>query len=253
MTPPDGIAAAFAAPLLDPALPPPIGLVARNGGPVTKRYGVYRNNVVVGLVDALQKRFNVCARLVGDAFFRAMAAVYVRRAPPVSPILAEYGEDFGDFIATFEPAREVAYLPDVARLEYAMGRAYHAADQDPLPLEAIAAIAPDRLHGVAIALHPSLQLVASLYPIASIWRTNILDAEPAGVDLGSGEDVLVVRPRLEVELHVLPPGGLRFLQALEASKTLGPAAAAGAAADPDFDLTACLGLLLRSEAIVAAA
>lgn len=254
MAPPlETLEAAFARALLDPAASPPKGLTAWHGGETKQRFAVYRNNVIVSLIDALEQRFPVCARLVGDAFFRAMAGDFVRASPPRSPILAEYGEEFPHFIAGFEPARELAYLPDVARLEYAIGRACHAADAAPLAIEAFKSVAPERLDRLAISLHPSLQLVASRHPIVSIWRTNRHDAEPSGVDLTRAEDALVIRPRFDVEALVLPDGGLAFMQALASDATLGAAVAAGQAAVAEFDLAACFEMLLSCGAIVAIA
>ena len=244
------LAAAFTRALLDPAAPPPAGLKAWHGGETTRRFAVYRNNVIVSLTDALEQRFPVCARLVGDEFFRAMARVYVRQHPPRSPILADYGEDFPGFVAAFEPARDLPYLPDVARLEYAIGRAYHAADAAPLAIEAIKSIPSECLDSVAISVHPSLRLVASRHPIVSIWRTNMVDANPSDVDLTRAEDALVIRPRLDVEVEFLPPGGLAFMRALASEGTLGAAAAAGQAAAAAFDLAACFEILLSRGVIV---
>jgi hypothetical protein len=247
------LAAAFARALLDPAAPPPAGLKAWHCGETTRRFAVYRNNVIVSLIDALEQRFPVCARLVGEEFFRAMARLFVRRRPPRSPILADYGEDFPLFVEAFEPARDLAYLPDVARLEYAIGRAYHAADAAPMAIEAIKSVPSECLDRVAISLHPSVQLVASRHPIVSIWRTNRNDANPSGVDLTRAEDALVIRPRLDVEALVLPDGGLAFMRALASGGTLGAAAAAGQAAAEEFDLAACFEILLSRGAIVAMA
>ncbi len=84
------------------------------------------------LIDALRTKFPATERIVGEEFFRAMARVFVIAHPPRSKILHTYGDDFGDFIAAFEPAAELAYLADVARLEAARTRAYHAADATPL-------------------------------------------------------------------------------------------------------------------------
>lgn len=88
-----------------------------NGSDPTARLAVYRNNVVGSLIDALADAFPVAQQLVGVAFFRAMAGVFARQAPPRSRILAHYGEGFAEFIEGFEPARSVPYLADVARLE----------------------------------------------------------------------------------------------------------------------------------------
>lgn len=237
---------AFAAALLDPKSSVPEGLKAWHAGPVSKRLAVYRNNVVVGLIDALVERFPVCLRLLGMDFFRAMAKSFVRASPPRTPILAEYGEDFAAFISEFEPARDLPYLADVARLEWAVGRAYHAADAPPLPLEAARKIPMDVLGEAIFTLHPSAQLVCSRFPVLSIWTTNMFDATVQDVRLDRGEDVLVLRPHLEVAAYLLPMGGFPFVAALARGETLSAASAAD-----KIDLPGCLSLLLSCGAITA--
>ncbi len=252
MTPtPECDRADFVNALLDPDLPLPSGLKAWHGEQPIRRFAVYRNNVTAGLTEALEERFPVCLRLVGEEFFRAMAQSYVRASLPRTPALAEYGEDFADFISAFEPARALPYLPDVARLEYAMGRAYHAADAAPLSLELMRSLPGVRLASATVSLHPSLQLVPSKYPIVSIWRTNMPDAEISGLDLDHGQDALVVRPRLEVETHILPDGGFAFVGAFADGATFSAAANSARRVAPDFDLTGCFRVLLACETIVA--
>ena len=79
--------AAFAAALLDPALPPPACLTTARGVPDERRFAVYRNNVAVGLRKALATRFRVVERLVGEEFFALMARAYIAGARPASPLL----------------------------------------------------------------------------------------------------------------------------------------------------------------------
>ena len=241
----------FVLALLYPDLPPPASLTAWHGEQPLRRFAVYRNNLFVGLSKALEERFPVCARLVGEAFFRAMAQAYVRVSPPRTPILFEYGENFAEFISTLAPARELPYLADIARLEYAVGRAHHAADADPLSLEAMRSLSRDRLYGATLSLHPSAQLIASKYPIVSIWRANILEGDATAWELSAAQDALVLRPRLEVQVHALPPGGYAFTQALAQRRTFSSAAETAARDAKDFDLTDCLRVLLASRAIVA--
>ena len=81
-------------------------------------------------------RYPVTRRLVGDDFFRAMARAFVAAQKPRSPVLIHYGADFPAFVEAFEPAREIPYLTDVARLENAWVEAYHAAEAPALALEA---------------------------------------------------------------------------------------------------------------------
>src|SRR6516165_11874225 len=80
----------FASALLDPELPVPTGLVGPDGEPDPKRFAVYRNNVVVSLIEALEDAFPAVRRIVGADFFRAMARAHVMEEPPCSPILLDY-------------------------------------------------------------------------------------------------------------------------------------------------------------------
>lgn len=252
--------ATFAAALLDPGRPLPKGLSVWSGGDPARRFAVFRNNVVVSLLEALAARFPVTQELVGVEFFRAMAHLYVQDEPPRSRLLHEYGETFPRFVERFAPANDVPYLADVTRLEAARTRAYHAADLEPLPPEAFAAIVPDAAAYLAVRIHPSAQLVASAWPVHSIWQAH-QPLEPAHapgstavelsrIDLQRAEAVLVARPRLEVVVWRLPPGGVAFLEALADGCMLAEAAARAAAAALDFDLTANLTLLIQADIAV---
>ena len=239
---------AFAVALLDAGAPAPDGLVAWNGSDPAQRFGVYRNNVVVSLVDALAAKFPVVAQLVGEEFFRAMAREHVRAAPPRSRMMALYGDDFAGFVATFPPATELPYLADVARLEAARLAAFHAADAEPLGPEAFAMIAPERLEAMRVGLHPAARIARFSHAAVSIWAAHQGQGDLAAVDPFEAEDALVTRPRLEVETRLLAPGEAALFEALGAGETLGAAAARGFAAHAGFDLSRALATLLTSGA-----
>ncbi len=146
--------AEFAAAILDPDRPVPAGLIGPDGEPSAKRFAVYRNNVVAGLCDTLKAAFPAVRRIVGDAFFAAMARTYVLREPPNSPLMLDYGAGFAGFVDAFEPAAALRYLSDVARLERAWVEAYHAPEAEPLDPTVLAGIAPDELPHISLLLHP---------------------------------------------------------------------------------------------------
>jgi hypothetical protein len=237
---------ALAGALLDTTQPVPDGITVRNAAVLTRRFAVHRNNVTASLVNALRSRFPIVEKIVGEDFFAAMARVFVTEHPPRTPVLATYGDAFPGFVATFDPAREVAYLADVARLELARSRAYHAADAAPLGAAQFAARDAAAVSGIRVNLHPSLQVVRSPHPIVTIWAMNSGGQELAPIDDWRGEDALVVRPQLDVEVRLLPPGGAVFLLALAAGRPIGEAAAAARADHPDFDLTLNLAALMGS-------
>lgn len=242
----------FSAALLDSALPMPPGLVGPDGEASSKRFAVYRNNVVVGLTEALQANFPAVRRIVGDEFFRAMARAYVTSQRRTSPILLDYGAEFPDFIAVFEPAAALPYLPDVARIERAWTEAYHAPEARPIEPSAFAGIAADRLADLGLLLHPSVRIVRSSLPALTIWRMNVGDGAPNPVDLASGgEDTLLARPDAEVEVRSLPPGAATFLAALALGESVTEATRTAAVAHPVFDLSANLVGLMNARVLVA--
>jgi hypothetical protein len=236
----------FAQALRNVSQPVPGGITAHNVAVPARRFAVYRNNVATGLVKALNSRFPVIEKIVGEEFFAAMALAFAMAQPPRSPQLATYGDEFADFIAGFEPARELAYLSDVARLEAVRTRSYHAADAAPADAERFAALDPGAVGAIRIELHPSVGIVRSPYPIVTIWAMNSGELALAPIENWRGEDALVVRPCLEVEVRALPPGGAAFLLALAAGLPLGEAAAAALAEESNFDLTGNIAGLIGS-------
>ncbi|MGH8352133.1 MAG: DNA-binding domain-containing protein [Pseudomonas sp.] len=241
----------FAAALLDPDSPCPAGLKTWNGSDPASRFAVYRNNLINSLIDALVDTYAVVHALVGDEFFRAMAHVYVQSSPPRSRILARYGEDFAAFLEGFEPASGLPYLADVARLEALRVRAYHAADTPALAAHEIAAAlaTPERLSALVIHLQPALGVLGSPFAVVSLWAAHQGVLAIEAVDPQQPEYALVLRPAMEVEVMRLPAGGARVIQCLRQGVPLGSAAAQAQTADPAFDLSAQLALLIRTGSI----
>lgn len=248
----------FAAALLDPARAVPPGLRAWNGSDPSARLAVHRNNVVVSLVRALADAFPVVHRLVGDEFFAAMAGIHVRAQPPRSPVLFEYGDGFADWLAGFEPAAGLPYLPDMARLERARVRAHHAADAAAIEAHALAAClgASDRIERLRLDIHPATTAIVSEWAVASLWAAHQHDGDEAigRVALDHAESALVLREGDDV--LVLPVGRADavFVQALQSAQPLRSAVEAAtlaAGAGAPFDLAAALSLLVRHRCITA--
>ena len=244
--------AEFARAVLDPYADVPEGLANPDGAAASKRFDVYRNNVVGSLVRALEAAFPILRKLLGDEFFEAMAGIHARECLPRSPLLMYYGEDMPAFLERFEPVAHRPFLPDVARLELAMRRSYHAADVEPMAPGAIAALLPDKLMGARVVLAPGVELVRSRWPILGIWRANTeAEAPEPEPEEARGEDVLITRRQFDPEPALLPPGGAAFVEALKAGHRISEAVDEGLTAAQDFDLAAALGVLIGGGAITA--
>jgi len=231
--------------LLAPKQPVPPGIDR------PERFAVYRNNVVVGLVEALAAAYPATKTLVGERFFDAMAGVYVRAEPPTSPVLILYGGTFPAFIDGFVPARRLPFLADVARLERLWLEAFHGAEAAPVPLDALARLPEQALTEVLLALHPTAGLLASRHPVAALWAANTGRSTHDAVDLRRAETALVLRPHDRVEVHLLEPGEAAFVDALCAGRPLGGAAEAALAVAPSFQFATALGRIFAVGAVTA--
>lgn len=233
----------FVSALLDPDSALPAGLIDPQGRPAGRRFSVYRNNVAVSLTEALHKAFPVIRKLVGDAFFDAMAGVFLRAHPPTSPLLMFYGEEMPEFLEMFEPVKSLPYLPDIARLEVAIRQSYHAADAPQIDPNALQALSPERLMAAKFSFAPSMQVIASNWPIQGIWATNMTGAQSPK---NNAETVVITRPDFDPQVNALSPQTGQILLSLLAGNTLGDALEhAGEGAD----LAGLLGLLLTQKAI----
>ena len=236
----------FAGGLLDPMAPPPEGV----GPGQRKRYGVYRNNVTVGLMAAIDANFPAVRQLLGPQYFSGIAREFVRRHPPQSPLLFLYGDKLADFLAERDDLSAFPYLADVARIEQAWRRAYHAADATAFSAAALASLPAEALEALRLAAHPAFALIQSSYAAHSIFSANKSGAAESPADWMRPEITLVTRPGFEVLTRAVSPGEAAFISALASGVALPQAAEEGAGADSHFDLGAALAVALSAGAFV---
>jgi len=185
----------------------------------------YRRNMQANLGNALAATYPVVNRLVGEAFFREAARQNVLANPSRSGDLNEYGAAFADFLAGYPHAKDLDYLADVARLEWACHESYHAADAAPFDASALASVPPEDYARLRFTLHPAVRLLASPHPVAEIWEANQPDRDGT-LARGEGPDsVLVWRSGGIVRMRIAEPREWMFLLMLSEGKALGEAGA----------------------------
>jgi hypothetical protein len=158
------------------------------------RLAIYRHTGSSTLVNALRLSFPAVQRLVGAEFFEGAAREFIRHHPPTSAYLNDYGASFAAYLRSFAPASALAYLADVAQLEWAVNRALHAADVPSLQLARLAALDESALSRVSFTAHPALSLLRLQFPADAIWRAvlNQDAAAMAAIDLSAGPVHLLI-------------------------------------------------------------
>jgi hypothetical protein len=202
------------------------------------------------LIRALAARYPVVRRLIGDDSFLEVARRFVAMQLPQLPIVRHFGETFPQYLRSLGDAASFEYVADIAELEAARASAYHSADARPLDARAFSLLSTARCNEYGLILHPSAALVASRFPIVTIWRANQTDANSGILDQWRAEAALIVRPFLDVDVLLLPAGGHIFITALSTGSTIAEAAASATADDPGFNLAASLTMLVEANTIV---
>ncbi|MEM7208998.1 MAG: DNA-binding domain-containing protein [Pseudomonadota bacterium] len=186
---------------------------------------VYRNNFQISLTTALRDIYPTIDTLVGEGFFNYLANAYISAHPSRHGNLHEFGSSLTEFLGRFEAASSLPYLSDVASVDWASHRAFHAADTQAVSQKKLAQIAPTDYPALKFKLSESTTLISSEFPTFSIWQFAQRDnpnTEPPAVD-GGGECVLVHRPRLESEVFQITGTEYRLLFELKNEQTLGAA------------------------------
>jgi len=209
---------------------------------VAAAIGIYRNNYRGNLHDALAGAYPVIEQLVGREFFRYMTRQFIGQHPSRSGNLHHYGAEMADFVASFEPARGLPYLQDVAALEWACHRAYFADDAPVLDIVRLGQIPPGQYPDLTLHTHPSCDLVLSRYPIVTIWQAHQPGASADfQIDLDSGASIAQVSRKDDVVIvNEISASDADWLHAIQHGATLGEATSATLQRHPDFNLQTVL-------------
>jgi hypothetical protein len=219
-------------------------------------FGVYAHHARASLCIAIEEAFPITKRLVGIDFFTAMAGQFVTAHPPTQGWLSSYGEAFPEFVAQYPPAADLAYLVDLARIEWARVHAANAPDDPGLDLKSLATLDEAALESLCLSLHGAATLVCSLFPVFDIWQAHFHaddDEQVQEIDLATGpQHVLITRAGpLEVNVSLLTHGDVAFLAALVKNESFAAACEAAVSTEMDYDLGSRLGDLVCRRALAA--
>ncbi|RKE25217.1 putative DNA-binding protein [Paraburkholderia sp. BL23I1N1] len=181
------------------------------------RLAIYRNTANSTLLKALQLSYPAVQALVGEEFFEGAARLFIGQCPPSHAQLDSYGATFPDFLAQMPEAVSLDYLPDTARLEWAVTEVLHAPDARPLDLPRLGQLNDDGLKSVRFVPNPVVRLLQSAYPVDVIWRAVLTrdDGALAAIRLSAGPVWLhVFRSTAGVEVRQIAEWQWRFATAL---------------------------------------
>lgn len=212
--------------------------------------GIYRNTIRWTLTRALRLSYPAVHKLVGTEFFEGAVEQFLRRHWPQSACLDDFGADFIPFLDTFEPAGDLIYLADVARLEWAVHQALHAPRGPAMDLERLSQLGNEQCTAVRFTANPSLRLIAVDTPADVIWRAVLEQDERAlaGIQVARAPRYLLVQgvPASEVEVSPVGESEWNLLQALSSGVALEQALQQFRDSAPEADLDRVLAFHLAA-------
>jgi uncharacterized protein (UPF0276 family) len=221
------------------------------GGAVEERIGIYRGNLAAAWNKSLSAAYPVVRQLVGEDFFAALARAYGKAWPSQDPDLNVFGARFAQFLAGFEHVADYPYLPDMARLEWALHSAYYAPDAPALDAAGLSALSPEELESARFVPHPALRLQTSEWAVAQLWLAHQGEGLAFPDEMHADSFVLVVRPRWQPRLLLQSRAAFAALSELANGKTFGEALDAALALEEDVDVGTHLKQWLEAGAFTA--
>ena len=205
--------------LLNDARPGVVAGWMRDGERFPRGLAAYRANAGALAERALTAAYPTVAQLMGSEAFAGLARAFWQRLPPARGDIAHWGAGLPAFLADENALPEEPYLADVARLDWALHVAAHAADDSAAArgLERLADTNPAQLR---LLPRRGTALVESQHPIATIVLAHRSDAEDrfapvrAAFTSGEGEAALVWREGWAVRVAVLRAEQVPFTRAV---------------------------------------
>lgn len=213
-----------------------------------RRIAVYRNNSRISQTEALAGIYPAIQQLVGEEFFEHMAEYYGAKYPSTSGDLRDYGESLAQFLSAFEPAAQLPYLPDVARLEWAWHECFHAATTKAADSAVLKSLANEAAENARLSLIPASRLLISDYPIARIWEFALNPSqqqEKLDLDALGDSRLLIARSADSVNVMELTPGQFFWLDLINAGVTLETLFEQTMHSYPDFDFAVNLATFVE--------
>ncbi len=212
-----------------------------------RRLDIHLRHYEASLTAALRDKFPACAWLAGEEVVTAAARTYVHAHPPERPCIAEYGEGFPRFLASYGHARTMPYLESFGTLEWAVGRVSLAIDRAPISWSSVGQLGSERLVDSVLSLQPGLHYLRSGWAVDQLMTTYLRGIEPERFVLAESEAFIEVRgARGSVQLARLDGATFTFRTGLAAGRSVGDAAGSALDCDSAFDPGEALRLLVQA-------
>ncbi len=183
---------------------------------------IYSRGYAARLTEALGETFEATWWVLGDEDFFSLCQQYIQGTPSFHYDLSDYGTDFPDFLVKQSQAVEISFIAELAKFELLFKEIFHKGDVMSQAVDWSSVVTLN--DNFKLKLSPSASLVASQFPIYTIWknRAEALDCM-SEIDLSKSENLLMYKQNSQVFVRSLENDEFILMLAFAEQKTLGDA------------------------------
>lgn len=192
-------------------------ILAEDAPSPAEQLAIYRHAYRARLAGVLRQNYPVLAEQLGEDELLRVAGDYARTRPSHHFSIRWYGSELASVLSS-------APMQELARMEWALGTAFDAADREPLDVQGLADVPVDDWAQLPLALHPSVKVLELQWAIEPIWESVRSSGKSVSTAPGAHAHMLLVwRKELQAHWRIASPEEGRALQALGMHGTLGAA------------------------------
>ncbi len=231
----------------------------KNTTSVARGLRAYRANAQELSVKVLHTSHPVLQQLLGEENFSHLAQDFWQAMPPKRGDLAQWGGDLAAYLLQVPQLQallhEHAYLPDVARVEWALHEAATACDAalDAQSFEWLTSRDPVDLH---LDFSPGCTVLRCTHPVVSIMQlhdermSDLHETAREAIAQGEPQTALIWRQGFRPMLADLDAAPAALIEATLQGQSLAAAVDAALAQTSDFDFSAWLAASVQSGLLV---
>lgn len=170
--------------------------------PATVRLAVYSDAYRLRLTEALASTLPRLQQLMGKQPFATLADQYIDLSPSTYPSIRWFGDRVPVLLRRSFP--EQPWLAELAEWEWAIASAFDGADAEPVGIDALAAVPPERWPELRFKFHPTVQCLQVSTNAPVLFKALSEDAPlPECAHLAEAQSWLIWREQLKTQYRSL--------------------------------------------------
>ena len=195
------------------------------GADLSARLQAYSNNYQGGLTSFLRITYPQVFAHLGAQYFDFICRGYIVENPMIKSAIDEYGYTFSKYldeqILIRKEMEELAFLPDIARVDWAVQSSYYALSRPKFDFDCFAQLNIEQQQNVHLLLAPDIYLIGSHWPLEQLWQYHKSTKELRDIEHKNYKNwIIVERAEVTVNVKSISPLFADYLSRIKQGATL---------------------------------